>query len=179
MHTFLRPNRCCSSGREVYFFLFSFIYIYYFIIFLILSRFEEGPFSHCCMKLSAITIWPSNYYTKTFVKEMFVSSCFIASGFEFQVGRVFCCEISGFFFFFFFFANCFIWTKEGAYMEMVRYSTRLPSWVVVGRNSESEFWVMLHIIFLSFFHPLKIEVALKMTIKFMIDHYWILIQWWF
>jgi hypothetical protein len=37
--------------------------------------------------------------------------------------------------------------------------------------------VMLHIIFLSSFYPPKIDVALKITIEFMIDHYWILIQW--
>jgi hypothetical protein len=36
---------------------------------------------------------------------------------------------------------------------------------------------MLHIIYLSSFCPHKINVALKITIEFMIDHYWILIQW--
>jgi len=35
---------------------------------------------------------------------------------------------------------------------------------------------MLHIIHLSSFYPPKIDVALKITIEFMIDHCWILIQ---
>jgi len=34
---------------------------------------------------------------------------------------------------------------------------------------------MLHIIFLFSFYSPKIDVALKITIEFMIDHYWILI----
>jgi hypothetical protein len=38
-------------------------------------------------------------------------------------------------------------------------------------------WVMLHIIPLSSFCPPKIDVALKITIEFLIYHYWILIQW--
>jgi hypothetical protein len=37
--------------------------------------------------------------------------------------------------------------------------------------------IMLHIIPLSSFCPPKIDVAFKITIEFMIDHYWILIQW--
>jgi hypothetical protein len=37
--------------------------------------------------------------------------------------------------------------------------------------------VMLHIIPLSSFYPPKIDVALEITIEFMINHYWILIQW--
>jgi hypothetical protein len=38
---------------------------------------------------------------------------------------------------------------------------------------------MLHIILLSSFcHP-KIDVALKITIGFMIDYHWILIKWLF
>jgi hypothetical protein len=36
---------------------------------------------------------------------------------------------------------------------------------------------MLRIIPLSSFCPLKIDVALKISIGFMIDYYWILIQW--
>jgi hypothetical protein len=36
---------------------------------------------------------------------------------------------------------------------------------------------MLHIIILSSFYPPKIDVALEITIEFMIYHYWILIQW--
>jgi hypothetical protein len=36
---------------------------------------------------------------------------------------------------------------------------------------------MLHIIPLSSFCPLKIDVALKITIEFLIYHFWILIQW--
>jgi hypothetical protein len=38
-------------------------------------------------------------------------------------------------------------------------------------------WGMLHIIPLSSFCPPKFDVVLKITIEFMIDHYWILIQW--
>jgi hypothetical protein len=37
--------------------------------------------------------------------------------------------------------------------------------------------VMLHIIPLSSFYPPKIDMTLEITIEFMIDHYWILIQW--
>jgi len=36
---------------------------------------------------------------------------------------------------------------------------------------------MLHIIPLSSFYPPKIDMTLEITIEFMIDHYWILIQW--
>jgi hypothetical protein len=36
---------------------------------------------------------------------------------------------------------------------------------------------MLHIIHLSSFYLPKIDVALKIIIEFMIDHYWILIKW--
>jgi hypothetical protein len=36
---------------------------------------------------------------------------------------------------------------------------------------------MLHIIPLSSFYPPKIDVALKITIEFLIYYFWILIKW--